>query len=70
MKEVRNQKQPGLDPDVIAERGTRETALRLLLQLPDEAKFIRNFRRFMIDCGLQVGPDEIARARDLWRAHH
>ncbi len=67
-EQSRGRKHPGLDPDVIAERGTRERALRMLLRLETEKEFMREFRRFMIDCGLRVGPLEIERARSLWRA--
>jgi hypothetical protein len=32
-------------------------------RLPDEENFLEEFERFMIDCGLQVREEEIARAR-------
>lgn len=70
MEKMRGKEQPGSDADAVAEYGTRNAAVALLLQLPDEQEFIEKFRRFMIDCGLQVGPQEIGRARSLWRSHH
>jgi len=66
----RGRKHPGPDPDIIAERTTREKAIGMLLQLTNEDEFLSEFRRFMIDSGLRVGPSEIRRARSLWRARH
>jgi hypothetical protein len=67
---IRKLKRPGFDADFMGETASKEGALRLLLTLPDEASFVEEFTRFMIDCGLQVGKREIASARLLWRSYH
>ena len=58
------------DPDVVAERLTRDKMVEELLKLKTEAEFRREFVRIMKSYGLQVGPEHLENAVSLWRARH
>jgi hypothetical protein len=66
----RGRRYPGPDPDVKAEEKTREKMAEKLLKLETEGEFIREFKRVMSGYGLQVGPGQIQRALELWKARH
>jgi hypothetical protein len=66
----RGRKHPGPDPDVEADKKTREEMVRELLKLETEAEFIQEFKRAMSGYGLPIGPDQIQRALQIWKAHH
>ena len=66
----RGRRHPGPDPDVEAEKKTREKMVGELLKLETEAEFVREFKRVMSGYGLPVGPDQIQRALQLWKARH
>jgi hypothetical protein len=58
------------DPDVIAERRTREKMVEELLNLKTEDEYRREFLEVMKSYGLQVGPSDLERALTLWRSRH
>jgi hypothetical protein len=58
------------DPDVVAERPTRDKMAKELLKLKTEAEFRTEFVRTMKSYGLQVEPEHLENAVKFWRAHH
>ena len=69
-EQARGRRHPPPDPDVKAERVTRDKMVEELLKLKTEAEFLREFERVMKSYGLQVGPEILERARKLWKARH
>lgn len=69
-EQSRGRKHPGPDPDVKAERVTRDKMVGVLLSLKTETEFLREFERVMKSYGLQVGPDHLHRALQIWKARH
>jgi len=69
-EQSRFRKRAGPDPDLLAERATREEMVQILLTLETEAEFRREFVNVMKSYGLQVGPTDLERAVKLWTARH
>ena len=56
------------DPDVAAERLTRDKMVEELLKLKTEAEFRMEFVRVMKSYGLRVEPEHLENAVTLWKA--
>jgi hypothetical protein len=51
-------------------RKTREKIAEELFNLKSEEEFVREFKRTMNGCGLQVGQVHLNRALEIYRARH
>lgn len=58
------------DPDILAERVTREQMVEVLLRLETEDEFQSQFVSVMKNYGLQVGRNDLEKALKLWRSRH
>lgn len=56
--------------EIRGERKTREKIAEELFNLESEEEFVREFKRTMNGCGLQVGQVHLNRALEIYRAMH